>query len=53
MKDEDLRQDSRFGDLIFAGVRICWAQARSEHASTPDRIEDLERLVADSPAALL
>ena len=30
-----------------------WAQARSEHASTPDRIEDVERLVAESPAALL
>jgi ribosomal protein S18 acetylase RimI-like enzyme len=30
-----------------------WEQARSEHASTPDRIEDLERLIGDSPAALL
>lgn len=30
-----------------------WAGARSEHASTPDRIEDIERLVVDSPAALL
>ena len=30
-----------------------WAQARSEHASTPDRVEDVERLLADSPAALL
>ena len=30
-----------------------WAQARSEHASTSDRLEDVERLVADSPAALL
>jgi ribosomal protein S18 acetylase RimI-like enzyme len=30
-----------------------WAQAGSEHASTPDRVEDVERLVADSPAVLL
>ncbi len=30
-----------------------WAQARSEHASTADRIDDVERLIADSPAALL
>jgi ribosomal protein S18 acetylase RimI-like enzyme len=30
-----------------------WGQARSEHASTPDRLEDVKRLVADSPAALL
>lgn len=29
-----------------------WAQARSEHASTADCIEDVERLVAESPAAL-
>lgn len=30
-----------------------WAEARSEHASAPDRTEDIERLVDDSPAALL
>jgi ribosomal protein S18 acetylase RimI-like enzyme len=30
-----------------------WSQARSEHARTADRIEDVERLIADSPAALL
>jgi ribosomal protein S18 acetylase RimI-like enzyme len=30
-----------------------WAQERSAHASTPDRREDVERLIADSPAALL
>jgi ribosomal protein S18 acetylase RimI-like enzyme len=30
-----------------------WAQARSEHATTPDRSDDIERLVAESPAALL
>lgn len=34
-------------------VLALWGQARSEHASTPDRIDDVERLVADSPAALL
>jgi ribosomal protein S18 acetylase RimI-like enzyme len=30
-----------------------WVLARSEHASTPDRREDIERLVENSPAALL
>lgn len=30
-----------------------WAQERSGHASTPDRREDVERLIDDSPAALL
>lgn len=30
-----------------------WTQARSEHASTSDRLEDVRRLIADSPAALL
>jgi ribosomal protein S18 acetylase RimI-like enzyme len=30
-----------------------WGQARSEHASTPDRPEDVKGLVDDSPAALL
>jgi ribosomal protein S18 acetylase RimI-like enzyme len=30
-----------------------WAEARSGHASTADRLDDLERLIADSPAALL
>lgn len=31
-----------------------WAEERSDHASTADRAEDLERLIdADSPAALL
>jgi ribosomal protein S18 acetylase RimI-like enzyme len=30
-----------------------WAQTRSEHASTADRRDDVERLIADSPAALL
>jgi ribosomal protein S18 acetylase RimI-like enzyme len=34
-------------------VLALWEQARSGHASTPDRVADVERLVADSPAALL
>jgi ribosomal protein S18 acetylase RimI-like enzyme len=34
-------------------VSELWRKARSEHASTPDRVEDIEQLIADSPAALL
>jgi len=30
-----------------------WGQERSEHASTADRLEDVELLIEDSPAALL
>jgi ribosomal protein S18 acetylase RimI-like enzyme len=30
-----------------------WAEAQSEHATTANRIDDVERLIADSPAALL
>lgn len=30
-----------------------WRQERSEHASTADRLDDVERLIGDSPAALL
>jgi ribosomal protein S18 acetylase RimI-like enzyme len=30
-----------------------WAQARSQHASTPDRLDEVERLIDESPAALL
>jgi ribosomal protein S18 acetylase RimI-like enzyme len=36
-----------------AAVLDLWAQARSEHASTSDRLDEVERVVADSPAALL
>jgi ribosomal protein S18 acetylase RimI-like enzyme len=36
-----------------AAVLELWAQERSSHASTPDRDEDVKRLVVDSPAALL
>jgi ribosomal protein S18 acetylase RimI-like enzyme len=34
-------------------VADLWRRGRSEHASTPDRTDDIELLVADSPAALL
>ena len=34
-------------------VLALWGQARSGHASTSDRVDDVESLVADSPAALL
>jgi ribosomal protein S18 acetylase RimI-like enzyme len=34
-------------------VLTLWEEARSEHASIPDRIEDLRGLIEDSPAALL
>lgn len=37
----------------MAAVLDLWAQARSEHASTSDHLDDVERLVANSPAALL
>jgi ribosomal protein S18 acetylase RimI-like enzyme len=30
-----------------------WARARSEHATTSDRAEDIERLLDDTPGALL
>lgn len=30
-----------------------WGQERSGHASTADHLEDVERLIEDSPAALL
>lgn len=36
-----------------AAVLDLWGQERSRHASIADRLEDLERLVGDSPAALL
>jgi ribosomal protein S18 acetylase RimI-like enzyme len=34
-------------------VLALWEEARSGQASSPDRLEDLERLLAESPAALL
>lgn len=30
-----------------------WAQARSGHASTPDRLDDVQRLLATMPGSLL
>ena len=36
-----------------AAVLGLWSASRSRQASLPDRIEDVERLIADSPAALL
>lgn len=36
-----------------SAVLELWVLARSEHASTPDHREDVERLVDGSPAALL
>ncbi len=43
----------RCRDEDAEAVLELWAQGRSEHASTADRLEDVERLIADSPAALL
>jgi ribosomal protein S18 acetylase RimI-like enzyme len=34
-------------------VLALWESERSRHASTPDRVEDIQRLIADSPGALL
>jgi ribosomal protein S18 acetylase RimI-like enzyme len=48
--DLDIRHGEA-GDL--PGVLTLWEESRSGHASIPDRIEDLEVLVDDSPAALL
>ena len=36
-----------------SAVLDLWAESRSERASTPDRLADVEHLIADSPAALL
>jgi ribosomal protein S18 acetylase RimI-like enzyme len=30
-----------------------WQQARSEHATTPDRLEDVRRLLGETPGSLL
>lgn len=43
----------RCGPADVLAVLDLWAQARSEHARTSDRPEDVERLIAGSPAALL
>lgn len=44
---------SRCRPSDLPAVLDLWAQARSDHASTADRLADVERLVEDSPAALL
>jgi len=49
-REVDIRR-SETGDL--PRVLALWDEERSEHASIPDRTEDLEGLVVDSPAALL
>ncbi|HEY7255932.1 MAG TPA: GNAT family N-acetyltransferase [Solirubrobacterales bacterium] len=43
----------RAGVRDVPAVLALWDEARSGHASRPDRVEDLEPLVVDSPAALL
>lgn len=45
-----MRRASR--DDVDAVLEL-WASSRSAHASTPDRREDVERLLQGSPAALL
>lgn len=44
-------RQSRSSDV--PAVLDLWEQERSGHASTADRLADVERLVSDSPAALL
>ncbi len=43
----------RCGREDAQAVLDLWAEERSEHASTADRREDIERLIEASPAALL
>ncbi len=50
--DEKLSVRRCSSDDVDAVLEL-WALARSQHASTPDRREDVERLVNGSPAALL
>jgi len=43
----------RHGQVSDApAVLELWANARSGHATTPDRAEDIERLLNDTPSAL-
>jgi ribosomal protein S18 acetylase RimI-like enzyme len=43
----------RHGQVSDApAVLALWARARSEHATTSDRAEDIERLLNDTPSAL-
>ena len=41
------------GDEDVPAVLELWSLARSEHAITPDRAEDVERLVREMPGSLL
>jgi ribosomal protein S18 acetylase RimI-like enzyme len=41
------------GDEDVPAVLELWSLARSEHAVTPDRAEDVERLVREMPGSLL
>lgn len=41
------------GRSDLPGVLALWAEERSSHASVSDRVEDLERLVAESAGTLL
>jgi len=43
----------RCGSEDARAVLELWTEARSEHATTADRLGDVERLIGDSPAALL
>jgi ribosomal protein S18 acetylase RimI-like enzyme len=43
----------RCGLADVDAVLELWGQSRSDHASTADRAADVERLLDDSPAALL
>ncbi len=36
-----------------AAILELWEQARSEHATTPDRLQDVQRLLVDTPGSLL
>jgi ribosomal protein S18 acetylase RimI-like enzyme len=46
-----LVRDARHGDV--PDVLELWSLARSAHATTPDRAEDVERLVREMPGSLL
>lgn len=43
----------RCGPADVAAVLELWKEARTEHASTTDRPEEVERLISDPPAVLL
>lgn len=53
MNERPVTEIRRAGPADLPAVLALWEAARSEHASSADRIEDLERLLGGSPAALL